>query len=247
MPKDSDSEVGDRTAERGQRIDPPGHNQKKEESKAEKGSRKTTEYENSGSSETETESPETDSPKVEENNSDEQAETTVEADTSDDSSEQSVRAEVDQVRKQLMSSIDTLESQLENIESELADVENRLQDYKRRSEREREEIRDYAVENFAKEMIRVKGSLRTALDVEEFEPEKEERLRLIDKEFEKALSSANVQSIEDPDEQFDSLRHKVIDKTESENHESGEIVEIKEPGYEISGRVIRPARVVLAI
>lgn len=135
---------------------------------------------------------------------------------------------------------------LATIDSSLDELKTQLEDHKRRSEREREEIRKFAVEDFATEMIQVKDSLDTALEVEELESETAERLDIVSREFKQALQRANLEPIDDPEEAFDSLRHKVVGKTDSPDHQTNEIVEIRESGYEIGDRVLRPARVVLS-
>ncbi|MFB6136029.1 MAG: nucleotide exchange factor GrpE [Halobacteriaceae archaeon] len=143
--------------------------------------------------------------------------------------------------------LDAHEERLESVRGTVDDLESRLADHRRRSEREREEIRQFAVEDFADAMLQVKDSLDTALEVEDFEPDTAKRLDIVSREFQQALSRANVEPIDDPDAEFDSLRHKVVGKTDAPGHDPNEIVEIREPGYEIADRVLRPARVVVSM
>lgn len=146
-----------------------------------------------------------------------------------------------------------LTERVENVETETAanreridELESGLADHRRRSEKEREEIREFAVEEFAREMVQVKDSLETAIQVEDLDDSAAERLDLLTREFEQALSKGNVEPIDDSTEEFDALRHKIVSKEPSSDHESNEILEIEEPGYAIGDRVLRPARVVLS-
>ena len=143
--------------------------------------------------------------------------------------------------------VSTLSERADEIETEQNDLRRTVEDHIRRSEHEREQIRDYAVEDFAAEMIRVKQSLRTAIEIEELPESAEQRLQLVNKEFEQTLAAADVTPIDDENAAFDPVRHQVIEKRDSADHETEEIIEITEPGYAISDRVLKPARVVVAV
>lgn len=170
-----------------------------------------------------------------------------EGDTDADEWRAEVVDRLEQVETEAAERIKELEAQVAANVEQIDDLESGLEDHRRRSEKEREEIREYAVEEFADEMVQVKDSLETAIRVEDIDESAAERLELLNREFEQALSKSNVQRIDDPSEEFDALRHKIISKEPSPAHDSNEIVEIADPGYAIGDRVLRPARVVLAI
>ncbi|MBB6647351.1 nucleotide exchange factor GrpE [Halobellus ruber] len=160
------------------------------------------------------------------------------------------RAAVDErlreVETRLTERIGDVETAIAANRERIDELESGLADHRRRSEKEREEIREFAVEEFAREMVRVKDSLETAIQVEDLDDSAAERLELLTREFEQALSKGNVEPIDDSTEEFDALRHKIVSKEPSPDHESNEILEIAEPGYAIGDRVLRPARVVLS-
>ncbi len=49
-----------------------------------------------------------------------------------------------------------------------------------------------------------------------------------------------------PGEQFDPNRHEAITQEEHPEYEDGQIIEVVQPGYQISDRIIRPAMVRVA-
>lgn len=60
------------------------------------------------------------------------------------------------------------------------------------------------------------------------------------------LKARNVERIETIGSPFDPNRHEAIEEIEAEGVESGEIAEEIFPGYEMEGKVLRPARVKIA-
>lgn len=159
---------------------------------------------------------------------------------------ESVKSDTSTLRTELNSSDDT-DDEISSLKQRMNDLETNLNDIQRRSEKEREEIRKYAVEEFAKEIIDVKTSFEIAIDVEDFQAETEEQMRLLNDEFEQALLRGNVEMIDDTDEEFDPLRHEPVDRVKRESEEHNSIVEIRRPGYEMSGRVLEAAKVILAV
>jgi len=125
------------------------------------------------------------------------------------------------------------------------DLQSEFESYRIRADSEREEVRKYAVEEFATEMIRVKDTLERTLDLLDIDEETQRHLDLVDKQFDQALGEANVEKVE-TDGKFDIDRHNPVDEVPSPDHEADEIVEARQPGYRIHDRIIRPAEVVVA-
>jgi len=72
-------------------------------------------------------------------------------------------------------------------------------------------------------------------------------ISLIHMELRHALQLYGAQQIEtNPGQEFDALRHQSVGEVESNEHAEGHIAVVLQSGYEIRGRVLRPALVQLA-
>jgi len=166
---------------------------------------------------------------------------------SDDEQPDRTERELVQYIKRLRSNVTSLEQSVEQSQRRIEELESELADYERRNEREHEDIRKYAIADFAQEMLKVNDMLGDAIDIEEFEEGTERRLRMVQKRFEKVLTSGEIRRIE-PEVQaaYDDRLHRMERKVSKEGFEREEIVRVLEVGYETHGRVLRPARVEVA-
>lgn len=148
---------------------------------------------------------------------------------------------------ELTARLSTLEETVEQARERIEELEDSLDDYQRRNEYEHEELRKYALEDFAREILKVKDNLQDAVELEDLPEGTEHRLRILDKQFEQVFTAGQIDKIEpSPGEEYDNDRHRMMDKEESDTHEKEEIVRVIEAGYTVSDRVIRSARVVVA-
>ncbi|WP_435066938.1 nucleotide exchange factor GrpE [Haloplanus sp. C73] len=172
---------------------------------------------------------------------DEEAASEDSADTSESDGE---RQHADE---DVSSRLDSLEAQFEQTQERLDSLETQLADYERRNDREHEELKKYAVEDLAAEMLKVKDSLMDAIEMEELEDGTEQRLRIVGKQFDKVLTSGRLDRIEpEAGEPYDDDRFRMVSKEATDEYEPNHVVRVQESGYQIQDRVIRPARVVVA-
>ena len=73
-----------------------------------------------------------------------------------------------------------------------------------------------------------------------------EGLRLISSSIEKVLREEGVEVIGSEGERFDPVVHEAVGFVESEQHEDGTVVSVLERGFAFRGKVLRPAKVVVA-
>jgi molecular chaperone GrpE len=130
-----------------------------------------------------------------------------------------------------------------------ADAEN----VRRRAEREMNDARAYAIQRFAKDLLGAADNLERALAAAPRESENQaERNFILGIEMtEKALHTAferNGLKKVDPKkgEKFDPHLHQAMMEQPDPEVEPGTIAQTFQPGYELYGRVIRPAMVVVA-
>ena len=109
----------------------------------------------------------------------------------------------------------------------------------------------YANESFAKDMLSVVDSFESALKTieeaknqesnEVFEKIKE-GLDLTYNQLTKVLEKNQIKAV-DTDGEFNPEVHQAILQVESEEHKSGDIVQVMQKGYTIKERILRPAMV----
>jgi molecular chaperone GrpE len=73
-----------------------------------------------------------------------------------------------------------------------------------------------------------------------------EGLRLVSITIEKALREEGVEVIGSEGERFDPELHEAVGFVESEQHEDGTVVSVMERGFAFRGKVLRPAKVIVA-
>ena len=130
----------------------------------------------------------------------------------------------------------------------LAEMEN----LRKRTEREVADARHYGVQTFARDMLAVADNMRRALDA--VAPELRESgqsgvkalldgIELTERELLKALEKNGVRQFNPQGEKFDPNFHQAMFEIPDASVPAGSIVQVVQPGYMISGRVLRPALV----
>jgi molecular chaperone GrpE len=123
-----------------------------------------------------------------------------------------------------------------------ADFDN----FRKRAAREREEYLSLANERLIKELLPILDDLERALTAaaEHEEATVEEGVRLVHRSLAALLEQHGLKSI-DTDGKFDPHVHEALLSQPSEAEE-GSVVDVVQKGYRLGGRVLRPARVVVA-
>ena len=122
---------------------------------------------------------------------------------------------------------------------------------KKRLEREKYQAIDYASEKFAKDLLSPIDTLDMAISSTKSDATSDELLKkltegieLTIKTFQTTFEKNNIEIVEV--DNFDPELHNAVMKVDSENHETGEIVEVMQKGYKMKDRLLRPAMVSIA-
>jgi molecular chaperone GrpE len=118
--------------------------------------------------------------------------------------------------------------------------------YQDRARREREEALRYGAEEFLREFLPALDSLRESVAMAEkagASPGVVEGLRLLEREFHRALAKCGVERIEPEGRPFDPAEHQAIGTVEVEDGRDGIVVEVVRAGYRYRDRVLRAALV----
>jgi molecular chaperone GrpE len=124
----------------------------------------------------------------------------------------------------------------------LAEVDN----VRKRAARDVEQAHKFALERFANNLIGVKDSLElglsTAATAEALKSGTEATLKLLSKAFEQA----GVVEIVPLGEPFNPELHEAMVMQPSAEHLPNSVLQVIQKGYQLNGRLLRPARVIVA-
>ena len=133
-----------------------------------------------------------------------------------------------------------------------------LENLRKRTERQLEQARKYAIEGFAFEMLAVKDNLELALrelaapeDGDEAgnasgENSRRHGVELTLKVLTRAFDKFGIEEINPRREAFDPERHQAMLTQPSAEHPQGTILGVMQKGYSVRGRLLRPALVAVA-
>lgn len=123
-----------------------------------------------------------------------------------------------------------------------------FQNYKRRTAKEKTDIRTYANEKIAGDLLPVMDNFERALATNAGDdPEAYAKgMAMIFDQLKTALNNVGVKEVEALGEDFDPTRHNAVMHSESEEYEEGKVCMVLQKGYELNGKVIRAAMVAVA-
>lgn len=131
----------------------------------------------------------------------------------------------------------------EELESKLKRKQAEFQNYKRRMDERREQERKRATEDLIERLVDVRDNLERGL---EQDGDIREGVKSTLRQFDEVLAEENVETITpNPGEDVDPQRHEVLMRVESD-HPSDTVADVHRPGYEMAGKVIRPAQVTVS-
>jgi len=155
--------------------------------------------------------------------------------------------EMTQMRADLDAALAKSNEYLEGWQRERAEFYN----YKKRMERELSQGGQNAFANAIRRYLDIADDIARALKNKNRPSEGNgaiwaEGIDLIYKKMIGAFEADGVKMIDTDGKYFDPNLHEAISHEDSPNHQSGQIIEVVQPGYTMGERVIRPARVRVA-
>ena len=163
-----------------------------------------------------------------------------------------------------------LESEVAELKDKLLRALAEMENVRRRASRDSADASRFAIANFAREMLGVADNLRRALDSvagpgedgaeddgeagagegEDQAGEPDGRLEqlitgveMTEREMLNAFERAGIKPIEAMGHRFDHNFHEAMFEIEDKSQPAGTVLQVMQPGYMISGRLLRPAKV----
>lgn len=148
---------------------------------------------------------------------------------------------------------DSLQSALQDAEARAADSKDmymralaELDNVRKRAARDVEQAHKFAVDRFANDLIGVKDSLELGLvasaSLDALKSGTEATLKLLTKAFDKA----GLVEVVPQGEVFNPELHEAMVTQPSAEHVPDTVLQVIQKGYQLNGRLLRPARVIVA-
>jgi molecular chaperone GrpE len=153
-------------------------------------------------------------------------------------------AEIEALRQELTLMEDNVRTQREMYLRSAAEIDN----VRKRAQRDIEQAHRYGIEGFAAELLAVRDSLELGVrnsgsaDAGTLLAGQEATLKLLDRAFEKF----SIRQLDPIGERFDPNQHEAMLMQEAADAEPDSVLQVVQVGYELNGRLLRPARVIVA-
>lgn len=146
------------------------------------------------------------------------------------------------------------ESELEKVKAEraayldrAARIQAEFENFRKRSVRQQEEFREYAVADAIKSLLPILDSLDRALKTKAVSLDDfRSGIELIDKQFHDALAKLGVEPLEAEGQAFDPNFHQAVQMVDTDDVEDNHVIDELQRGYKLKDRLLRPAMVRVA-
>lgn len=149
-------------------------------------------------------------------------------------------------------------SETQKLQQELKEKENKylylyaeFETYKKRAIQERAQTLKFGYEPFARELLQVADNLERAIEHSQAEAGEIKQLltgvQMVYQQLQSTLEKYNVVPLQTKGQKFNPEQHEAVGQEKTSSVEEGTILKELQKGYLIHGRLLRPARVVVAI
>ncbi|WP_416149306.1 nucleotide exchange factor GrpE [Salipaludibacillus sp. HK11] len=184
---------------------------------------------------------ETEHEPVSEENSENEAEEVLEAD------------EVIEAEAEVEPEEDTSSSVQQELEEKLEETTNRMlrlqadyDNFRRRTQQEKESAAKYRSQSLAESLLPALDSFERGMKIDAQSEETKSLLQgmeIVYRQLMEALDKEGIEPVDSVGQPFDPKIHQAVMQVESDDYESNVVVEEMQKGYQLKGRIIRPAMV----
>ena len=143
-----------------------------------------------------------------------------------------------------------LRAENQALKDQVLRVAAEAENTKRRAEREANDARAYAIQKFGRDLLTVADTLDRALAAPVDDPAVKNfvvGMEMTQKSLLSAFENNGLKKIDPPKgEKFDPHQHQAMMEQPAPDVAAGGVIQVLQPGYELLGRLIRPAMVVVA-
>jgi molecular chaperone GrpE len=123
-----------------------------------------------------------------------------------------------------------------------------MENFRKRSEREIDNARKFAIERFAQELVTVGDALEAGINAGAANPGPAllEGAQATLRQLHRAFDKAGIKIIDPAGQPFDPQWHEAMAVQESAAHPANTVLSVIQKGYSLNGRLLRPARVIVS-
>jgi molecular chaperone GrpE len=148
--------------------------------------------------------------------------------------------------EQLRGERDQLAQQLTQSQDRLARLQAEFDNTRKREAKERQDVRDYAIQSAVEPFLNVLDNFSLALKSDGDVDQLRTGVQLIVKQMDDALRALNVQPVDSIGAQFDPRIHEALGSIETLEHPDHQVLEEIRRGYKLRDKLLRPALVRIA-
>ena len=156
------------------------------------------------------------------------------------------KAEKKEKKNKKDAEIEKLKAELENKNDLLLRTAAEFDNFKKRTERERATIAEYAKANIIKQLLPILDNIGRAAAADKDTPDYIKGIEMIVKQFEGIAGNLGIEEVAKEGDVFDPNCHEAVMHIEDENLGENVIAQVLQKGYKIGDTVIRPAMVSVA-
>jgi molecular chaperone GrpE len=178
----------------------------------------------------------------------------IEIDDSEDDIEETMRQALAAVEEVERGEESSLERDVDRLEREIADLRDRsmrtladFDNYRKRAERERAEVRRYALMEPLRDLLEVVDNLERAVSAGGSPDDLKLGIDMTLRQLADVLKRHGVTPVAAADRPFDPAVHEAVSRQEAEDVDEPTVSAELQKGYLLHDRRVRPARVVVAV
>jgi molecular chaperone GrpE len=156
-------------------------------------------------------------------------------------------AEDPRTKEELLLDVTRLQGELQELQGKFLRASADFDNFRRRTRQEKEELGQYATMQFVQSILPVLDNFQLALAAGNTDAESLKKgVEMVFRQFQNTFESAGITEMNAVGQPFDPNFHEAVMQVESDEHESGTVVEELRKGYLFNDKVIRPAMVQVA-
>ena len=175
----------------------------------------------------------------------------IEVDSQAATVEEDTTVEVEGAEEAPVSEVERLQAEIKDLQTlnaalkeQMLRIQAEAENFRKRMRREKDEFARFAREGFVRDLLPVKDNLERALLHAADDPEAiVEGVKLTLEQFDSSFKNMGVECVECQGKAFDPEFHEAMNQVESDEHEPNTVVGELLKGYQLSGRLLRPAMV----
>jgi molecular chaperone GrpE len=141
------------------------------------------------------------------------------------------------------------DAEIASLKEDLLRKRAEFDNFRKRTRKEQEEFRNFAVENLMMELLDVYDNFERAIESAHNTNDVDsvvEGVEMVFRQFVSILEKEGLKRIECEGEEFDPSEHEAMMHVEHADHPDNTIIDVCKPGYKLNSRIIRPAMVTVS-